>query len=90
MILKQKYENKLPISEANKNDLVSLCRSLVVPAQYHNFYTAINTEKRQYTNYPCLIAENKRQIVLKKVPSRNHLILFRLLHVIEVNKYSKC
>ena len=44
--LKQKYENKLPISEAKNNDLVSLCRSLVIPAQYHDVYTAFNTDKK--------------------------------------------
>ncbi len=36
-----KYKQKLPISAAKKKDLLSLCRSGVIPRAYHDFYKTL-------------------------------------------------
>ena len=36
--LKQKYENPLPIPAAKKRDLVSMCKSGIIPKECHQFY----------------------------------------------------
>ena len=43
--LPRKYSGKIPISEAKKNDLLDLCKSLVIPEVYRGFYEAIPTSR---------------------------------------------
>ena len=43
--LSQLYASKLPISEAKKNDLLSLCQSGVIPDIYHTYYENLPTSK---------------------------------------------
>lgn len=39
--LQQKYKGLLPISKAKKKDLMDLCRSRVIDADYHAWYEAL-------------------------------------------------
>lgn len=41
--LRSKYDIKLPISEAKKRDLLSLCRSGIIPAEFHSYYENLNS-----------------------------------------------
>ncbi|KAK7089570.1 hypothetical protein V1264_024516 [Littorina saxatilis] len=36
-----RYSSKLPISEAKKRDLLSLCKSAIIPEQHHDYYKAL-------------------------------------------------
>ncbi|KAI5646050.1 hypothetical protein NE865_01943 [Phthorimaea operculella] len=40
-ILKQLYEDRLPISEAKKKDLVKLCTTKVIPEELHGWYRSL-------------------------------------------------
>nr|KAG5709107.1 hypothetical protein BaRGS_028563 [Batillaria attramentaria] len=42
-IIRPRYTEKLPVSEAKKRDLVSLCRSGVIPEDHHPFYENLPT-----------------------------------------------
>ena len=50
--LKQKYLEKLPVSVQKKNDLLSLCDSLIIPARYREFYDALPTNKTATDHLP--------------------------------------
>ena len=39
--LPQRYKSKLPISAAKKKDLLSLCKSSIVPSEFHEYYTSL-------------------------------------------------
>ena len=41
----QLYASKLTISEAKKNDMLSLCQSGVIPNIYHTYYENLPTSK---------------------------------------------
>ena len=36
-----KYDSKLPISAAKKNDLMQMCRTGVIPPEFHDFYETL-------------------------------------------------
>ena len=40
---KQAYKERLPVSEAKKNDLVNLCNSNIIPKAYHMYYRQLKT-----------------------------------------------
>ncbi|KAK7489266.1 hypothetical protein BaRGS_00019518 [Batillaria attramentaria] len=42
-IIRPRYTEKLPVSEAKKQDLLSLCRSGVIPEDHHPFYENLPT-----------------------------------------------
>nr|KAG5693073.1 hypothetical protein BaRGS_010632 [Batillaria attramentaria] len=42
-IIRPRYTEKLPVSEAKKRDLVSLCRSGEIPEDHHPFYENLPT-----------------------------------------------
>ncbi|CAC5402475.1 unnamed protein product [Mytilus coruscus] len=46
------YDTKLPISEAKKADLLSLCSSGVIPATYHSYYENLPCGKSIKDNLP--------------------------------------
>ena len=46
-IIKPRYTEKLPISEAKKRDLMSLCQPGVIPEDHHPFYTNLPTMSSQ-------------------------------------------
>jgi hypothetical protein len=39
--LTRKYTSKQQISAAKKKDLVSLCRSGIIPSEYHDYYKSL-------------------------------------------------
>jgi len=41
----QLYEGKLPISSAKKNDLISLCKTAVIPEEFHSYYENMLCDK---------------------------------------------
>ena len=43
--LSQCYTDKLPISAAKKQDLMSLCNSGIIPEEFHDYYSKIKTSK---------------------------------------------
>ena len=40
-VLPRRYTSKLPISSAKKKDLRNLCKSGVIPSEYHEFYKSL-------------------------------------------------
>lgn len=46
------YKHKLPISEAKTRDLVSLCRSNIIPEEHHPFYEALPTSSAAADTLP--------------------------------------
>lgn len=51
--LPMKYQNKLPISVAKKNDLLDLCKGLVIPEIYWQYYDNLLTNKNVKDTLPC-------------------------------------
>ena len=47
-----KYESQLPIYVQKKNDLMSLCDSLVIPQHYRCFYEGLETSKTMKDRLP--------------------------------------
>lgn len=43
VMLRQKYQDVLPISSLKKNDLVKLCKERVIPSDYLSFYNSLKT-----------------------------------------------
>ena len=46
------YSSKLPISEAKKADLLSLCKSGIIPSSYHSFYEDLKVGKSVMDKLP--------------------------------------
>ena len=40
-----RYKSKLPISAAKKKDLLSLCKSGIVPLEFHEYYKSLPSHK---------------------------------------------
>lgn len=40
-----RYMSKLPISAAKKKDLLNLCKSGVIPSEFHNFYKCLPSQQ---------------------------------------------
>jgi hypothetical protein len=53
------YSSKQPISEAKKKDLVSLCRSGIIPEDFHQYYESLATSKHIRDKLPSPDAEEK-------------------------------
>jgi len=45
ILLTNCFQAKLPISVAKKNDLLSLCRSKIIPEEFHSYYDSLDTNK---------------------------------------------
>ncbi|CAG4934694.1 unnamed protein product [Parnassius apollo] len=52
IVLKQLYLNPLPISEAKKRDLLSLCTKKIIPEEYHGWYSSLPTATNQADRLP--------------------------------------
>ncbi|CAB3229541.1 unnamed protein product [Arctia plantaginis] len=50
--LKQLYLNPLPISEAKKRDLLSLCTKKIIPEEYHGWYSSLPTATNEADRLP--------------------------------------
>lgn len=48
----KKYPGRIPISVAKKNDLISLCKSGVIPEDYHTFYENIPSASKTNDHLP--------------------------------------
>jgi len=42
--LKYCYENKIPISDAKKKDLLALCKDGTIPEEYHSYYNNVPSD----------------------------------------------
>lgn len=38
------YDTKLPISEAKKKDLITLCNKNIIPEEFHEYYKALPSQ----------------------------------------------
>jgi len=47
-----KYDNRLPISTAKKADLLSLCKTSIIPADCMHFYECLPTCKTKKDRLP--------------------------------------
>ena len=45
LALQPNYSGKLAISEVKKEDLLSLCSSLIIPPEFHNYFEWLPTSK---------------------------------------------
>ena len=48
-----KYKYKLPLSVAKKNDLLDLCKGLVIPEEHWGYYEDLPTSKNVKDRLPC-------------------------------------
>ncbi|XP_077295738.1 uncharacterized protein LOC143917974 [Arctopsyche grandis] len=57
------YKNQLPISEAKKRDLVSLCHSSVIPEEFHAWYLNLPTcsQLKDTLQEPCVGDESETE-----------------------------
>lgn len=46
------YSHKLPISQAKKSDLLSLCSSGIIPEEHHAFYTSLQASSATVDRLP--------------------------------------
>ena len=46
-VLTHPYKEKLPISKAKKNDIMTLCKDGIIPVHYHAFYEGLSTSATQ-------------------------------------------
>lgn len=51
-VLPRKYSSKRPISEAKKNDLISLCNTGIIREEYHHYYKNLPCVKDKIDNLP--------------------------------------
>jgi hypothetical protein len=59
--LQRKYKAKQSISLARKNDLLSLCKSCVIPVEYHDFYKELQANAKVNDTLPSPDAEEDEQ-----------------------------
>lgn len=46
------YKGKLPVSEAKRCDLLSLCKSQIIPPEHHPFYEALLVSSAEKDKLP--------------------------------------
>ena len=46
------YKNRIPISSAKKNDLVSLCKSGIIPEEHHAYYMNLPSSQKSKDYVP--------------------------------------
>ncbi|MES9882503.1 MAG: hypothetical protein ABW185_16670 [Sedimenticola sp.] len=61
MYLQPRYESKTPISAAKKADLLSLCASGTIPAEYHQYYRSLPSKKTVRDKLPAPAASEEEQ-----------------------------
>ena len=44
--VQRRYSEKLPIASAKKQDLVSLCKSGIIPSEFHHYFQSISDSKK--------------------------------------------
>jgi hypothetical protein len=59
--LQRKYKAKQSISLARKKDLLSLCKSCVIPVEYHDFYKELPANAKVNDTLPSPDAEEDEQ-----------------------------
>jgi len=59
--LQRKYKAKQAISLAKKKDLLSLCKSRVIPVEYHYFYKGLPANAKVNDTLPSPDAEEDEQ-----------------------------
>ena len=62
--MKQAYTEPPKISNAKKQDLLSLCHSNLIPEQYHEFYDKLSTENKESAG-----PKSSKNSSINKVPS---------------------
>jgi len=50
--LSYRYCSKLPVSIEKKNDLLSLCKSGVIPEQHHHYFETLKTDQKTRNRLP--------------------------------------
>lgn len=51
-ILKQLYEDRLPVSEAKKKDLVKICTTGVIPKELHGWFKSLASTADMHERIP--------------------------------------
>jgi len=67
IIMKQAYTEPLNISNAKKQDLLSLCHSNLIPEQYHEFYNKLSNKESTGPKSSINSSINKLPSNIKKI-----------------------
>jgi len=76
--MKRAYTEPLKISNARKQDLLSLVQSQLIPDQYHEFYEKISSKNKQGTE-PKSIYSKVNKLLSKNDFYHNHQFLVTTL-----------